>query len=136
MLLSSSPKRKNDYPYLGSRILDGTTSDYDWQGIVGTERLPFVINPKRGYLVTANNRVVPENSKYDIGASMVATARSRRITEIIKNKIKSKEKFDVQDMIDIQQDMVDIIARDLIIYIVQICNEKMRELPKEEVHDA
>ena len=26
MLLSGSPKRKNDYPYLGCKVLDGKTS--------------------------------------------------------------------------------------------------------------
>jgi len=26
MLLSGSPKRKNDYPYLGCKVLDGQTS--------------------------------------------------------------------------------------------------------------
>lgn len=34
MLLSSSPIRKNEYPYLGCRVLDGTTSEHDWEGIV------------------------------------------------------------------------------------------------------
>jgi len=37
MLLSSSPIRKNEYPYLGCRILDGTTSTHDWQGLVNIE---------------------------------------------------------------------------------------------------
>ena len=30
MLLSASPQRKNDHPYLGCRILDGTTTEHDW----------------------------------------------------------------------------------------------------------
>lgn len=79
MLLSSSPKRRNEYPYLGCRVLDGTTSDHDWEGIVGIDHLPIVLNPAKGYYMTANHRIVPENSKFDIGASMISTGRSLRI---------------------------------------------------------
>lgn len=53
-LLSAAPKRKNDYPYLGTTILDGTTSKHDWEGLVDLKYLPFSINPKKGYYVTAN----------------------------------------------------------------------------------
>ena len=87
MLLSSSPKRKNHYPYLGCRISDGSISDHDWTGIVDINQLPFILNPAKGYFLAANQRVVPENSKYDIGASMVNTGRAIRIQEMIEYAI-------------------------------------------------
>lgn len=34
MLVSSNPKRKGDYPNLGCRMFDGTTSKHDWEGII------------------------------------------------------------------------------------------------------
>lgn len=92
-LLSAAPKRKNDYPYLGTKILDGTTSKHDWEGLVNLKYLPFHLNPKKGYFMTANQRVVPENAKYDYGATMVATARSLRLDEMIQEKIKKGHKF-------------------------------------------
>ena len=101
MLLSSSPKRKNEYPYLGCRVLDGTTSDHDWEGIVGIDHLPIVLNPAKGYYMTANHRIVPENSKFDIGASMISTGRSLRIQEVLEKGIRDGKKFDAQDMIDL-----------------------------------
>lgn len=82
-LLSSSPLRRNEYPYLGCHIMDGTTSEHDWEGIVDIKTLPQGVNPKKGYYITANQRIVPENSKFDIGASMVNTGRSVRIDELI-----------------------------------------------------
>jgi len=45
MLLSSSPIRKNEYPYLGCHIIDGTTTEHDWEGIVDVKTLPMGINP-------------------------------------------------------------------------------------------
>ena len=82
-LMSSTPMRKNEYPYLGCRVLDGTTSKHDWIDITDMKNLPFVLNPKKGYFLTANNRIVPENSKFDAGGAMVSTGRSRRIEEMI-----------------------------------------------------
>lgn len=93
MLLSASPVRKNEYPYLGCHVIDGTNTDHDWEGIVDINTLPMGFNPKKGFYVTANNRVVPENSKYDLGAAMIATARANRITELITNGIKEDKKI-------------------------------------------
>jgi penicillin amidase len=69
-LASTAPQRKNDYPYLGCRVLDGSTSKHDWlESPVPMKDLPFILNPKKGYFVTANNRIVPENSKLHAGAT-------------------------------------------------------------------
>ena len=94
MLVSSSPKRKGDYPNLGCRVFDGTTSKHDWEGIVELKHLPFVLNPKKGFYHTANQRIVPEHSKFDFGATQVNTARAIRIGELISEGIKQGKKFD------------------------------------------
>ena len=98
-LISPAPKRKGGYPYLGTKILDGQTTKHDWEGIVDMKHLPFHINPKKGYFVTANQRSVPDNSKFDFGASPITTPRSLRLVEMIESKMKNKEKFDQADMI-------------------------------------
>lgn len=67
MLLSASPIRGNEYPYMGLSVLDGTTTKHDWIDLVDIKDLPYVMNPKKGYFMTANHRIVPENSKFDIG---------------------------------------------------------------------
>jgi penicillin amidase len=51
-------------------VLDGTKTDDDWIGFISPKDLPKVINPKKGFIVTANNRQMPENVKHDIGASI------------------------------------------------------------------
>lgn len=98
-LLSTSPIRGNEYPYLGCRVLDGSISKHDWEDITDITALPFVLNPKKGYFVTANNRVVPENSKFDIGATMTSTSRANRLIELIEDGIKQGKKFNHKDMI-------------------------------------
>jgi len=79
-------------------IIDGSTSFHDWEGTVGTEELPFAVNPKKGYFVSANNRIVPENSKTDIGAESISTTRALRLRELIEEGLKSGKKLTVEDM--------------------------------------
>jgi len=124
-LLSSQPKRKGDYPFLGCTVFDGTTSKHDWEGLVDLQHLPFVLNPKKGYFATANQRVVPEKSKFDFGASMISTARSRRIDELLQQGIAKGKKFDHKDMLTMLQDQVDVVARALVPHIVTIAKRSL-----------
>lgn len=124
-LLSSQPKRKGDYPFLGCTVFDGTTSKHDWEGLVDLQHLPFVLNPKKGYFATANQRVVPEKSKFDFGASMISTARSRRIDELLQQGIVKGKKFDHKDMLNMLQDQVDVVARALVPDIVTIARRSL-----------
>lgn len=84
MMLSPQPNRKNKIPFIGQRVLDGTTSENDWDGLVPVKDLPRSVNPEKGYLVTANNRQSPDNVINDYGAGLMSTGRSQRITEMIE----------------------------------------------------
>jgi penicillin amidase len=94
-------------------VLDGTKTDNDWVGFVPPKDLPRVINPKKGFIVTANNRQMPDNVKSDYGATITSTIRAQRITELIKSGIEKGHKFDFKDMQTIQNDTLDVMARDM-----------------------
>ena len=49
--------------------------------------LPFAMNPKKGYFLSANNRIIPDHSKHDIGAEAISTTRGLRIRELIEEGI-------------------------------------------------
>ena len=34
MMLVGYPDRKDKTPYIGNRVLDGTTTNYDWNGLL------------------------------------------------------------------------------------------------------
>jgi len=56
-LIMSIPERKDRTPFISSRILDGTTSSFDWTGeIIHQRDMPRSLNPKKGFIVTANQR--------------------------------------------------------------------------------
>ena len=75
-LANNMPIRKHQKPYTGCRVLDGTTTQDDWVGYLKPKDLPRVINPKKGYIVTANNRQMPDNVNIDVGATITSTIRA------------------------------------------------------------
>ena len=98
MLLSSSPIRQNGYAFLGSHVLDGSTSLHDWIGIAEISRMPYLLNPESGFIIASNQRVVGNNAKFDIGASPISITRSERIHQLLSEKIK-KSNITESDMI-------------------------------------
>lgn len=97
-MLLPSPNRKNKTPFLGCRVIDGTTSEFDWDGLLPLSTSPRSYNPARGYIMTANNRQAPDNAMTDNGATQMSTGRSQRIDEVLRGKIERGEKISIEDM--------------------------------------
>ena len=90
--------------------------------------LPRVINPKKGFIVTANNRQMPDNVNIDVGATITSTIRAQRITELIQKGIDANHKFDYNDMLTIQNDTVDLMARDIVPLVTKLGIEMLQVL--------
>lgn len=61
----------------------GWSGEYEWQGVVPFEEMPQVSNPPRGYIVTANNRIVADDSKHYLCTDCHPPYRARRLEELI-----------------------------------------------------
>lgn len=96
------------------------------------KEIPHVLNPEKGFVVTANNRVVLDNVKNDAGATFMSTARAERITEVIEGHIKNGHKMEVSDMIAIQQDVGDTMARRITEFILPIATQNINLLKDEK----
>lgn len=69
----------------GRLPVPGWTGEYDWQGYVPFEELPYVFNPQSGYVATANNQVEPrEGYPYLISTDYDLGYRANRIVEMIE----------------------------------------------------
>ena len=88
------------------------TGEFDWQGYIPFEQLPQIYNPERGYIVTANNRIVPDNYPYLISLESAEPYRATRIRELIEEKIDAQGQLSLADMQDIQLDQVSLLFRD------------------------
>ena len=95
------PGHTGEYPVPG-------TGEFDWQGFIPKEDVPQLYNPDSGYIVTANNKQVPENYPYQINGSYAEPYRAERITELIE----SKDHLSVEDIAAIQFDRVSLLYRD------------------------
>jgi penicillin amidase len=94
----------------GSAPVAGWTGDHDWVGYVPFDALPHSFNPLRGTIVTANNKIVPDDYRYLIARDWAPPYRARRIEELIaRQSWHTPETFRV-----IQTDIVSLMARDML----------------------
>ena len=92
---------------------EGWTSENDWQGILPHELLPQVINPKNGWLVTANHRPIASFYPIPMGISTGSLGDSDRSWRL-KERVHAQETFRPEDVLDIHYDTVSPIKRDLV----------------------
>jgi penicillin amidase len=76
------------------------TGDDDWSGYVPVERLPRALDPPRGFVATANNRVVSERYPWPFTRDWPEPYRADRITK----RILAAPRLDVAAMRAIQLD--------------------------------
>ena len=88
-------------------IVSGDTSLYDWTGVLPFEKLPHAVNPERGFLISANNRITGPGYPYHISHWYSLPARYNRIQELLSGK----EVFAPDDMERIQADQTSLWAR-------------------------
>ena len=84
----------------GRLPVDGWTSANDWRGYVPPEALPRAENPARGFIVSANNKVVPDGFPYPISSSWEVPYRAARITSVLE----SLQRATLDDMERLQTD--------------------------------
>ncbi|HMS38479.1 MAG TPA: penicillin acylase family protein, partial [Arachnia sp.] len=65
----------------------GWGSEYDWQGFIPFDELPWTYNPESGYIVTANNAIVNDEYPYHLGDDWDYGYRAARIVELLEAKL-------------------------------------------------
>ncbi|WP_438487525.1 penicillin acylase family protein [Streptomyces sp. S186] len=104
----------------GTSPAPGWDPAYQWKGFIPQSALPYEYNPKRGFIVTANQAVVDEKYPYVITRDWGYGARSQRINDLIESKIKDGGKVSTDDMQTFQKDNSSEIARLLTPYLTKI----------------
>lgn len=91
----------------GKVPVPGWTGEYDWKGFIPFKELPHLFNPKQGYIVTANNRIITRDYPYFLGNDYCSGDRAERITEMIE----AKEAIDIEYIKQMQYDVLSPTAR-------------------------
>lgn len=106
----------------------GWTGEYDWDGVIAFEDMPQVVNPERGFIATANNRVtdrIPSTGDY-FCTDAHPPYRCRRIEDLLE-KLPSAT---IADMAAIHRDSYSSAARAFVdrLLLVPGLDESLRTL--------
>jgi penicillin amidase len=100
----------------GSLPVDGASGEFEWQGYIPHEMKPVVLNPEEGFIVSANQKMVPDDSDYPLGRDQLAPFRANRILALVG----SRAQLGVADFQAIQADRYDISTESLLRYLVAL----------------
>jgi penicillin amidase len=89
---------------------------YEWQGFLDGAKLPYVLNPKKGWYASANEMNLPAGypyRKHKLGFEWPDNARARRIAEVLSKTPKAS----MEDMQRLQNDVVSLNSRPLVAHL-------------------
>ncbi|MFN2358033.1 MAG: penicillin acylase family protein [Desulfotignum sp.] len=115
------PIRKNGN---GMDISPGWTDEYEWQGIVPFESLPYTFNPKDGVVSSANNRTVDPDYPHHISHWFALHYRIDRIREMLA----AKPRLDMEDFMAMQNDHNSRLVTDLLPGLLSCLASRSAEL--------
>lgn len=108
--------------------LPGWDKDYELDEYIPFDELPKVINPDKGFIATANNKVTPNNYPYHISNVWAQPYRYERIFEVLDEK----DTLTIEDMQNLQMDATNLRAREFVPQFVDILKEaELDEQSKE-----
>ncbi len=86
----------------------GYRKRFRWEGYLPYSQLPWLLNPEWGFIVTANNKIT---DKFYLSEIWEPPFRARRIIQMI---LQQKTGFEVSQMIQMQMDDENLLARELL----------------------
>ena len=92
----------------------GWTGEYEWTGYVPFDKLPSTLNPPEGYVVTANDRAVPDGYPHLITHEWGPSFRADRIRELLL----AKDRLTADDMRAIQGDIRSLLAARIVPHVL------------------
>ena len=101
--------------YDGRWPVPGWDSQYKWVGYIPFDALPSALNPREGFIVTANNAVIHDTTyPFFLTKDWSYGARSQRIRDVLVRWIADGRKLSAADMQGLQMDAQSEIAQLLI----------------------
>lgn len=88
----------------------GWTGEGDWVGMVPFEALPHVMAPPSGRIVTANQRMVPDDYPYYLASDWSAPYRAERIGSLLDAQARASVDYSIAT----QLDQVSLMAREFV----------------------
>jgi penicillin amidase len=121
----------------GTFPVPGWVDDYQWEGFIPFEELPFVFNPEKDYIVTANNAITSDRYRHMISSDFAHGYRARRIAEMVE---RDGERITADDVAEQQGDSQSISYREILPYVADLAANTVEvegvEVAAEDIVDA
>jgi penicillin G amidase len=120
-LVGKVPMRRGGCPDLPK---PGWTGEYEWEGYIPYDELPEMVNPPGGVLVTANNRIAPDDYPHHITSEYLDGYRAARIEQLLDER----DKHTLADFERIQLDLYSIPGEQTAHRLARLRPETQREV--------
>eukprot|EP01128_Nolandella_sp_AFSM9_P000374 TRINITY_DN10535_c0_g1_i1.p1 TRINITY_DN10535_c0_g1~~TRINITY_DN10535_c0_g1_i1.p1 ORF type:complete len:845 (+),score=194.23 TRINITY_DN10535_c0_g1_i1:113-2647(+) len=112
-LSGSVPKRVGE-GYDGGSPVPGWTGEFEWNGNITGFEMPHLFNPKKGYVTTSNNRIVPEDHPFFFSTITANGFRSARIKQVLDEWIEQGKKLTIDRLLSLQNDITSLAAIEVV----------------------
>jgi penicillin G amidase len=127
-LCAAVPRRmKGD----GLLPVPGWTGEYEWEGYVPFDQRPHAINPREGFIATANNKVTSDHYPHLISHYWEPDDRISRIRQLLN----AKEKLSVDDFIRMHQDIYCSRAAELTPQMVKVLEKYFSDIEAKRARE-
>jgi penicillin amidase len=109
------PLRKAANDLKGQVPAPGWDTRYDWNGWLGTDQLPQERDPARGWIATANQRVVPADYPHYLTNEWALPYRQQRIEQMLG----SRPKHSIDDLRTMQADVKSLAAASVLPWLLK-----------------
>ncbi|WP_127573477.1 penicillin acylase family protein [Georgenia faecalis] len=107
-------------PSDGSWPRPGWNSAFDWVGYVAPENMPRGLNPEEGFIVAANQAVLPAGVGPFLTADYDAGYRSQRIRELLTGAIEQGQPLDAQTVTTMMSDNASPFAEAIVPVLLEV----------------
>ena len=102
-ITGSVPMRKKGD---GQLPVEGSTGEYDWDGVIPVDEMPRLLNPSKGYIISCNNKIVDDAYPYFLGNSFMNGFRANQVDRVLS----SSSKISIKACKKLQMDVFSVPA--------------------------
>lgn len=105
----------------------GWTGEHEWIGEIPFEAMPHSFNPERGYIISANHRIIGDDYPYYLGSQWTNGYRAARLEQLLARK----SHISPEDCRQFQMDWLSLPGLELKEKLADIFQATNRSIPAE-----
>lgn len=95
-----------------------------WQGLIPFEQMPGILDPQRGWIATANNRLATDDYPYPLASTSGSGHRAKRIRQMLEER--QGRPLSRDDFREMQQDTLSLRAVECVPPLLEIIETAVR----------